>query len=298
MRKLFIKLNIFIVLTLIFWGTAVFAEDAKTRGIAEQILIEMEDSAVTLGEFQKRIDYLSAKGSLDMTDLSAKEQFLDGFIGTRLFARAARLLKINERGDVVTEINDAIDNVLADYYLREHVLNSIRVSEEEIRAYIEKNRETLEKRSSVRTRQVLIKTKKGETPEGLKNARSKADEILIKARAGEDFTKLVDVYSEDKRTKKNGGDMDYVSKGKMGREFDEIIFNMKPGEISPVIKTKSGFGIFKVEDLKPSGKLPLADIRPMIISILKNSKEAAAVESMTKELSARYKVRTNKDLLK
>jgi parvulin-like peptidyl-prolyl isomerase len=286
------------VITLIFCGAGVFAEEAKPKGIAEQILVEMEDGAVTVGEFQKRIDYLVAKGSLDITDLAAKERFLDSFISTRLFSRSARLLKINERSDVATEINDAVDNVLADYYLREHVLNSIRVSEEEIRAYIDKNREAYKKRPSVRARQILVKTKKGETPDGLKNARRKAEEILAKARDGEDFARLVDAYSQDRRTRKKGGDMGYIPNGKMGGEFDEIVFNMKPGEISPVIKTDSGFGIFKVEDLRPAEKLPLADIRPMVISILKNSKESAALEDMTKELSARYKVKTNKELLK
>ncbi|MEF9427252.1 MAG: peptidyl-prolyl cis-trans isomerase [Candidatus Mariimomonas ferrooxydans] len=228
----------------------------------------------------------------------AKERFLKDIIRARLFVREAKRLKMDEQSEVASAIKGAIDGVLTKYYLKEHVLNKIRVTDEEIKAYIEKNAECFQKPETVRVRQILIKVSKDAAPDDMETARKKAEEILARAKAGEDFIRLVEVYSEDKKGRKRGGDMDYVKKGRMGKEFDALVFNLKPGELSPVIKTRKGFSIFKVEGKKPARKLTIKDVRPLVTTRLKTEKERTATEKLMRELMERYKVRIHGELLK
>jgi len=75
-----------------------------------------------------------------------------------------------------------------------------------------------------------------------------AQDVLKKALAGEDFGELAKTYSDDPGTREDGGDLDFVSKGKFVPEFDEILFGgkLKDGEVNPqVVETQFGWHILK-----------------------------------------------------
>ena len=78
--------------------------------------------------------------------------------------------------------------------------------------------------------------------------KQKAEDILKKALAGEDFAQLAKDNSEDPGSKDNGGDLDFVKKGIFVPEFDKVIFegNLKDGEIyQDLVETQFGWHIIK-----------------------------------------------------
>jgi peptidyl-prolyl cis-trans isomerase C len=81
--------------------------------------------------------------------------------------------------------------------------------------------------------------------------RAKAEDVLKRARAGEDFAALAKEFSSD-GSKDKGGDLGWFKRGMMVKPFEEAAFAMKPGEISDVVETPFGFHIIKVEEKRTS----------------------------------------------
>ncbi|MDD5749935.1 MAG: protein translocase subunit SecD [Patescibacteria group bacterium] len=80
--------------------------------------------------------------------------------------------------------------------------------------------------------------------------KNRAEEILAKALAGEDFSSLARDYSEDQSSALGGGDLGWVAKGIFVPEFDRAIFDeLKIGEISPnLVESQFGYHIIKKKD--------------------------------------------------
>ncbi|HNS13503.1 MAG TPA: peptidylprolyl isomerase [Bacteroidia bacterium] len=74
----------------------------------------------------------------------------------------------------------------------------------------------------------------------------KLEEYRNKIMAGEDFAVYAALYSEDKSTAKKGGELGMFERGTMVPEFEAAAFNLRSGEVSPIIETKFGFHILQL----------------------------------------------------
>ncbi len=83
-------------------------------------------------------------------------------------------------------------------------------------------------------------------------ARSKeeADKIYKELGQGRTFDDLAKEIFHDPKLRDNGGDLGYISVDDMDPAFENAAFAMKPGEISPPVKTVTGYSVIKVEDKK------------------------------------------------
>ena len=112
----------------------------------------------------------------------------------------------------------------------------------------------------VRASHILLKT------EGKDDAavKAKAEDILKQAKSGADFGELAKKYSEDDTNAKNGGDLDFFTRGKMVPEFDTVAFSLQPGQISDVVKSPFGYHIIKLTDKKAGTRRTLAEMRQQL----------------------------------
>lgn len=79
-----------------------------------------------------------------------------------------------------------------------------------------------------------------------KAVKARLEEYRKKIMAGEDFAVYAALYSEDKSTAKKGGELGMFERGTMVPEFEAAAFNLRTGEVSPIIETKFGFHILQL----------------------------------------------------
>ncbi len=106
------------------------------------------------------------------------------------------------------------------------------------------------------------------------------DDILKRARAGEDFAVLATQYSEDPGSKDNGGELPPFGHGEMVPQFEAAAFSMKTNTISDVVTTDYGFHIIKLLDITPAQQVPyakVADPNQRLSGAAKNRKAGPAL---------------------
>ena len=99
----------------------------------------------------------------------------------------------------------------------------------------------------VRPRHILVSLKQNATKAQSDSALVRADSIYNALIKGADFAELAQRCSDDKGSARRGGDLSWVQRGYMVKEFEDAIFAMKPGEISKPILSPFGYHIIKVE---------------------------------------------------
>ena len=136
--------------------------------------------------------------------------------------------------------------LLASMYEEEVLVKAAKPSQAEIDTYVKAHPE-----EQIHARHILIATKSAEMPSeqgGLDKpaARAKAEEVLKRVKAGENFENLAKEYSDD-GSKQNGGDLGWFGKGRMVPEFENAAFALQPGQTSGIVESQFGFHIIKNE---------------------------------------------------
>ncbi len=155
--------------------------------------------------------------------------------------------------------------------------------------------EKRERIPQIRASHILVNFNNPEGKVDTAYAKAKIDTVMQKIKAGEDFAKLAEVYSDDTGSKKNGGDLGYFGRRMMVKEFDEAAFNLKPGEISDIIKTNFGFHIIKLTDQKSDPGFD--QDKEELEKIFKQTRYQTEYDSLIDRLKVKYGFEVNKDVL-
>jgi peptidyl-prolyl cis-trans isomerase D len=145
--------------------------------------------------------------------------------------------------------------------------SSSKASAADVENYYERNIDKFSQPEQRRARHILITTSPQDSPAEREKKRQRAEDVLQKARGGEDFAELARRYSEGPSAPQ-GGDLGQFARGRMVKPFEDAVFAMQKGDISDIVETSFGFHIIKLEDIIPPSIKPLAEVREEITSTL------------------------------
>lgn len=171
------------------------------------------------------------------------------------------------------------DEVLKKLYKAEL---KISYSENELKAYYEKNKFKFKEPEKIRVRLIYVRNNP-EDPNGKSKSRKQIDEAFTKIKAGEDFGDVASKYSTD-MSRIKGGDMGYLHRGRLDEAVEEKAFSMNSGEVSEIIEKDIGFFIVKVEDKKISNQLSFETVKKSLEKDLKKKVEEKRKAKLLKEL--------------
>ncbi len=141
--------------------------------------------------------------------------------------------------------------------------DAIEVDEKRIEEYYLENAARFIEKKQVKARHILFKVAENASEEEMEAVLGKAREVLERARKGEDFAELAKEFSEGP-SKEEGGDLGFFSEGQMVKPFEEAAFSLGKGEVSDPVKTRFGYHIIKVEDIKEEAARSLEKAREEI----------------------------------
>ena len=108
----------------------------------------------------------------------------------------------------------------------------------------------------VKARHILLSAA---TPEQEASAKKLANELIARAKRGEDFSALASQYSTEPGAATSGGELGWFGKGRMVKEFETVALAGKPGQILGPVKTQFGIHVIKIEG-RDSRELKVATI--------------------------------------
>ncbi|MEA3415626.1 MAG: peptidylprolyl isomerase [Thermodesulfobacteriota bacterium] len=265
----------------------VFAKDQSSK----KVLARIGKIKITEADLNARLNLLPPEYQKRFNDKEQKKAFLERLVQVYLFAMEARAEKIDKDKALKTRIEDAINSILAQEYMKRKFANSTNISEKELKEYFDGHKAEFARPAMVKARHILIKVDQKAKPQEISAALAKAGNIKKELDKGADFAKLAAQHSDDPGTKNKGGDLGFFARQRMIPPFSNAAFALKKGETSNPVRTPFGFHIIKVDDKKAEVKSTYEEAKPRIRSRLTGMKRKAAMDKEIKRLETKYKVK-------
>jgi peptidyl-prolyl cis-trans isomerase SurA len=228
-------------------GAADFAKNILNNLIDEQILLQRAtgDTSITVADadlaqtVERQIGQIRSQFPSDQEFL---RQLRSAGFGTqdeyrRWMTEQARKSEMQRR--------------LVQKYQSEGKMVRVAVSDVDVNEAYEREKAKFPKRPpAVTFRQLVIAPQASQ--QALDRARAKAESLLAEIRRGADFEQVARRESQDSASKELGGDLGWNRRGELVQEFEQMMFALAPGQVSPLVLTPYGFHIIKVERAKPA----------------------------------------------
>jgi peptidylprolyl isomerase/peptidyl-prolyl cis-trans isomerase C len=127
----------------------------------------------------------------------------------------------------------------------------------------------------------------------IKAAEQKAKAAMERINKGDDFAVVVADMSEDPVTKARGGDYDWRARGEMGKEYADVGFKLKKGEVSAPFKTAVGWHILKLDDERTRRPADYEKIRDRLAALVANAAQMELVDKVRAEAKVERPDQTN-----
>lgn len=148
-------------------------------------------------------------------------------------------------------------------------VTGVNVTEEEARAYYERNRKMFldPPEEKIRASHIVLLASPEGDPENYRSAKRKIRELLEEIKNGADFAHVAKKESQDGAAK-NGGDLGWFTRGTMVPAFEEAAFALEKGEVGGPVATRYGFHLIMVTDRIKPKPAPFEKVREKVLAVM------------------------------
>lgn len=228
-------------------GAVDFAKNILAQIIDEQILLQRAtgDTSITVADVDVKETVDRQIGQV-RTQFPSDQEFLRQL-------RTAGFGTQDEYRKWMTEQarKSEMQRRLVQKYQQDGKMVKVAVSDLDVNEAYERAKATFPKRPpAVTFRQMVVATQASQ--QALDRARAKADSLLAEIRRGADFEQVARRESQDSASREQGGDLGWNRRNELVPEFEQMMFALAPGQVSPVVFTPYGFHIIRVDRSKPA----------------------------------------------
>ena len=225
-----------------------------------------EPNQVTVATVDSHI--ITAQDVLNATDRLPKKikekplseiypNIVNELINQHLITKQAYREKLDKQKEIVEILKKNKDQIMAKYWLNNFLTNN--TSEEKIQDFYAKYLENFKTFKEFNASHILVKDE------------NEALQIIEKLKIKSEFSKLAKSYSIGP-SKKNGGNLGWFRTGQMVKEFEEAVLKLKKGKITKKpVKTKFGYHIIMLNDIRNSQPKKINDIKEQIVKRIKQN---------------------------
>ncbi len=222
------------------------------------------------------IDNLSSKVEAKL------KEYRDAFSSEEDFLAA-----LKKQNFTIEELKQQItDSIRIQELIRQRLPAPAPPSEEALRSFFQENKETMDQPEMVRVQHISVLVSKDATAEDRQSKRQALEALRQRVILGEDFSKLAREISKEK----DDGDLGWIKRGYLGKEFDEVAFKLKPGQVSELFTTDRGYHFILVRDKKEARKAEFERVKPQIEKFLIQEAQLDSIDKLVEQLEKEEKI--------
>ena len=250
--------------------------------VREKALDQMIDEMLTDQEIE-RYNITVSEEAIDKTieEMKKRNYMTDQQLRDRL----------EKEGLTMDEYRAQMKNqILRMRLISREVKSKIVITDEDIRAYYEKNRDRYAGEGSVHLRQILLNVPSSAGDEEKRVIREKLSAIRQQVIDGASFEALARQYSESPLAK-DGGDLGTFKMGDLAPYILSALSGLKSGQVTEIVENDSGMQIFFIETMDAGQSKSLEEVSTEIENILYDEIVNQKFMSWLKELRERSHIK-------
>ena len=223
---------------------------------------------------------------------SFPDSIIEDFVQERIRERYGDRVKLIKTLEAQNMTYDQFRTDIRDQFIVEqmnlkNVASAVIISPFKIETYYKEHSEEFKLPDQVRLRMIELRKSDGGDPEAV---RRMAREIEAKLATGTKFAEMATMYSAGSQ-RREGGDLGWVNRSVLRKEFADATATLKPGQRTGVIEAPDACFILQVEEVKSAQIRPLSEVRDEIEKTLLNQERARLQKKYVERLKKKSFVR-------
>jgi len=206
----------------------------------DPVVMTVNGRPVTRSEFEYSYN---KNNSETVVDKKSVDEYVDLFVNYKL-----KVLAAEEAGIDTTQAFKSEFLLYRNQQIRPSFITDADI-EREARKIYEETRNRIDSMGGlVKPAHILLRLGQKATQEQQDAAKARIDSIYEAIKKGEDFAGMARKFSDDKMSGANGGKLSWIQKGQTLKEFEDVVFSMKKGELSKPFLSPVGYHVVLLED--------------------------------------------------